>query len=583
MNIEQNKWVLPAIQREFVWKPPQICELFESLMRGYPFGTFLFWKVEAAQSGEWKFYDFVRDFHEKDSPYCPDLGPISERALTAVLDGQQRLTALNIGLRGSISLRRKYGWKTDSNAYPKWYLFLNLITAPISEGDAEPTDVLTKPLHRFKFAEAHLHPYVPGRELWFRVGDILKLTAGPSMLKWLTDKSLQGDDLNAAFETLDRLHQVVHKDTVIYYYEESSAKLERVLSIFVRLNSSGTVLSQADLLHSIIVAQWSKRNAREEIASVLHAINHIGAWCGITQNVVLKAGLMLADVASVGFKVENFTQKNMALLESNWDRIRAALLLTVHLANDFGLDQQTIRAVSALLPIAYYLYRIEADDSYRKHTKFASDREKVRRWLIASLLKPSGIWGSGLDTLLTALREIIRDNSDSGFPTAKLRQMMAQRGKPLTFAEPEVEQLLDSDYNKKGTFLLLSLLYPFVDLRNKFHIDHIFPSSLLTRASLRKADVEAEKIEAMIMRSNRLANLQLMDGAENNEKRKMLPSDWMLLRFPDEAERKHHLYKHDLSSELPITIDGFLEFYESRRDRLRDRVREVLNGSHPIE
>ena len=41
-RIHNNSYVLPAIQREFVWKPEQIERLFDSLMQGYPFGTFLF-------------------------------------------------------------------------------------------------------------------------------------------------------------------------------------------------------------------------------------------------------------------------------------------------------------------------------------------------------------------------------------------------------------------------------------------------------------------------------------------------------------------------------------------------------------
>src|SRR6476620_6259956 len=99
LAIQSSKFVLPAIQREFVWWPEQIEKLFDSLMQGYPFGTFLFWKVQAETSGKFKFYDFVRDYHERDAAHCPDLGSLPNQSLTAVLDGQQRLTALNIGLR----------------------------------------------------------------------------------------------------------------------------------------------------------------------------------------------------------------------------------------------------------------------------------------------------------------------------------------------------------------------------------------------------------------------------------------------------------------------------------------------------
>ena len=40
-RIESHEYVLPAIQREFVWQPEQVCNLFDSLMQGYPFGEFM--------------------------------------------------------------------------------------------------------------------------------------------------------------------------------------------------------------------------------------------------------------------------------------------------------------------------------------------------------------------------------------------------------------------------------------------------------------------------------------------------------------------------------------------------------------
>ena len=37
-RIAKNEYVLPAIQREFVWQPEQVCKLFDSVMQGYPYG-----------------------------------------------------------------------------------------------------------------------------------------------------------------------------------------------------------------------------------------------------------------------------------------------------------------------------------------------------------------------------------------------------------------------------------------------------------------------------------------------------------------------------------------------------------------
>jgi len=117
-RIQSKSYVLPAIQREFVWKPEQIEKLFDSLMQGYPFGTFLFWKVEAATSGKFKFYDFVLNYHQRDAAHCPELGKVHHQSLVAVLDGQQRLTALNIGLRGSMAIKQPNKWWTNSDAFP---------------------------------------------------------------------------------------------------------------------------------------------------------------------------------------------------------------------------------------------------------------------------------------------------------------------------------------------------------------------------------------------------------------------------------------------------------------------------------
>ena len=59
---------------------------------------------------------------------------------------------------------------------------------------------------------------------------------------------------------------------------------------------------------------------------------------------------------------------------------------------------------------------------------------------------------------------------------------MARRGRQLVFDEEEIEDLADMRYGDRLTFALLSLLFPFVDLRNQFHLDHIFPAARFTTA-----------------------------------------------------------------------------------------------------
>ena len=81
------------------------------------------------------------------------------------------------------------------------------------------------------------------------------------MLRWLTDKGLGNEKLNRAYETLDCLYRVVHEKPTVAYYEEKSQDIERVLNIFIRRNSGGTVLAYSDLLLSIAVSQWEELDA----------------------------------------------------------------------------------------------------------------------------------------------------------------------------------------------------------------------------------------------------------------------------------------------------------------------------------
>ena len=283
---------------------------------------------------------------------------------------------------------------------------------------------------------------------------------------------------------------------------------------------------------------------------------------------------MLADVASVGFKVENFNRANMTTLEHAWSEVRRATILTVELAASFGLSEQTLRADSALLPISYYLFKRKPPDNWLGHPTYAAERELIRSWLIRSLLKSSGIWGSGLDTLLTALRDVIRADHMT-FPGDALENVMAGRGKSLSFGPEEVEDLLAMEYGDRRIFPLLSILFPFIDVRQLHHIDHFFPKSQLQRRKLEKAGCDATYVEECLKSRDGLANLQLLEGLLNVSKNDSLPGPWMEATYPDPAQRQAVLDRHDLGF-APATHQDFMPFYNARRERLRVRLSDHL-------
>ena len=569
--IQKHELILPAIQREFVWNHQQVCQLFDSIMQGYPFGAFLYWQIEPETSSQFKFYDFVRTYHQRKSPHCPELPAMGNRKLTAVLDGQQRLTALNIGLYGSMAWKLPYKWWKSPDAFPRRRLYLDLLWRPDEEEEEGRK-------YRFAFRIDEGTEGRQGRtddgECWFLVPDIMSIGRGPSMVRQL-NKWLPQEQVDSAFETLDRLYQVVHTERLVAYYEERSQDIEKVLQVFIRTNSGGTYLSYSDMLLSIAIAQWTKYDARQEIHTHVDDLNQIGRGFEFSKDLVLKAGLMLSDVGNVGFKVKNFKRDNMSNIEERWTEIKRALTLTVQLVSSFGFNGQTLRASSAILPIAYYLYKRDLGDAFLTHSRFEPDRQVIREWIIRGILKASGIWGSGLDTLLMALREVLRSNGTEGFPVRQIRDAMARRGRALSFEQEELEELADMQFSDRRTFALLSLVFPFVDLRNELHVDHVFPAAHITRSKLRRARVPDHRIDHFLERKNGLANLQLLDGPSNLEKGQKMPDVWLSEKHPNEGAR-HAERERRLLGEVPSSIADFDRFYDDRRARLKARIEQLL-------
>lgn len=568
-GVHNSQYVLPAIQREFVWNTDQITTLFDSLMRGYPIGAFLFWKVEPEQAAEFTFYDFITNYHEKNHPYAPTKQIPTGQGATAILDGQQRLTALNIGLYGSHAERQPRKWWTNPDAFPKKRLYLNLLG--VQDAD-EPGMV-----YDFRFltdAEAQVAEGEP--EKWFLVNGVLKLAdSGPAIMAELESRQLSG---RQPFNALYQLYRAVRETNAVNAFLEESQDPNKVLDIFVRVNSGGTPLSYSDLLLSMATNQWRERDAREEVRTLVTELNDLPAGFTFSKDLILKSGLVLIDVPDIGFKVSNFTRSNMSLMEEHWSAIRSSLLTAADLMASFGYSGRTVTADSVVIPVAYYLHRRGLPANYVEASAYAADRLQIRQWVARSLMK-RGIWGSGLDTLLGRLREAIRSHGASAFPAAEIEVAMTKAGKSLNFEEAEISELLDLRYGSQRVFPVLATLYPGLDLTKSFHEDHIFPRSRFTRTKLLRAGVPAEELDAFLAKVDGLPNLQLLQGGPNIEKQAMLPLEWLDgPHFPTPAARTQYENDNDLT-DIPKDITGFLGFYEERRRRLEARLREALGVS----
>lgn len=430
-------------------------------------------------------------------------------------------------------------------------------------------------LYDFRFFETPPASDPVNRAHWFPVHYILDRAFDEqvAILDYLMDNGLVSNDKRPS-RLLSQLHRIVRDKEIISFFEETDQSIDKVLDIFIRVNSGGTILSHSDLLLSIATAQWTDRDARQDIQELVDALNNTGDRFAFTKDVVLKAGLMLTDIPDVGFKVTNFNRANMATLEENWDNIGNALHVATNLLADFGFSAATLTASSVLIPIAYYVRRRNLDSKYLTASKYDADRLQLRHWVVRTLIK-SGIWGSGLDTLLRDLRKTIVEHGADSFPTAAIEATMAARGKPLSFEREELEALVETPYKDKRAFALLSLLFPAIDTRKKHHVDHIFPQSLFTKLRLRQAGVPSDHLNDWEMLFNNLPNLQLLDGQINSEKLNKSPLDWVNDKYADPVIRDHFLAEQDLS-DLPASVVDFPDFYQLRKDRLTTRLMNVL-------
>ncbi|MFZ2166777.1 MAG: DUF262 domain-containing protein [Propionibacteriaceae bacterium] len=580
--VQRNELILPAIQREYVWKPSQVIKIFDSVLRGYPVGSFLSWKVLPETIGKFKFYGFLKDYSGYDKKHNPIVDIPTDREVIAVLDGQQRLTSLNIGLRGTYAYRNPRAWANKSWSYPERRLYLNLL------GEAPENEAGLKYHLAFLTKEQVAQAVEDETKKWFPVSDVFDASEAYQMAQ-IPVKYGVGNDAKAV-EMISLLWQEVHHNQSLHFYEEGDQDIERVLDIFVRVNSGGTVLSYSDLLMSIATAQWKDRDARAAVHDLVDALNTTGQGFDFSQDTVLKSGLVLADVGDVGFKVKNFTTANMVTLEATWDDISTSLRIAAELLSDFGLSDGTLTADSVLIPVAYYIHRRGLTPTYRVSDKREDreDRAALRSWVLRSLIV-RGVWGSGLDTLLRDLRVVIRRDGADHFPLAEIEYAMALRGKSLEVTDALIEDLLALGYGGGRTWAVLATLFDHVDTRMQYHVDHVFPQAQLDAKTLRSVKGEDGSrlyqdavIDELVARRDLLPNLELLPGPENVGKSDTAPDTWVASHYEGADECAAFMKANALPGTLPHAAGDFLDFFDRRRELLVARIKDKLKTQNVV-
>ena len=373
--------------------------------------------------------------------------------------------------------------------------------------------------------------------------------------------------------TLSQLFKVIHTQPSISYYKVKSEELDKVLQIFIRVNSGGTVLSYSDLLLSIATAQWESLDARKEITEFVDYINTIGSGFNVNKDFIMKASLVLTGFSDIAFKVDNFNKQNMLKIEQNWQTIKTSITQAFLLVSSFGFSRDSLKSNNAVIPIAYYLMTIGNPSNFEVSSNTVNNRKKIKKWLTMSLIKRA--FGGQADSILRPLREVIKANGNNEFPLDEIINRLRGTSKTIVFTDDDIEALLELQYGRADTLMVLMMLYPSLDYNNEFHIDHIYPKSKFTKTSLLKKGIVQDKVEEYMNHVNDISNLQLLAAIPNIEKQDKDFEERFAEICPTDTDKIQYR-KINYLPEMQYSYDKFLQFVSDRRKKIKNQLKVEL-------
>lgn len=234
---------LPDIQRPFVWKNAKVRDLFDSMYKGYPVGYLLFWASGVSEDH--------RAIGSDSKQLSPNL---------VIVDGQQRLTSLYAVIRGEPIVRANY--KTE---------LMRIAFNPLEE----VFEVTSAAIERDR-------TFIPDISmLWQEDTDVFEVA--DNFLEGLqSTKEIPREKVKSIRNAISKLYQI---QTFPLTALELSADIseEDVADVFVRINSQGESLNQADFILTLMSVFWDKgrkeleefcRRSRKPSISEASPFNH---------------------------------------------------------------------------------------------------------------------------------------------------------------------------------------------------------------------------------------------------------------------------------------------------------------------
>lgn len=542
---------LPNIQRPFVWNEDQIGRLFDSIMREYPISTLLVWKTKETV----KHRRFIDNYHceiKLTDFYMPE----NLRSKMLVLDGQQRLQSLFIGLKGSYS-------GTDRE------LYFNILSGEA----AAPEDIR----YRFSFIAKTqaAWPWVRFKDIVFSNKLDMKIAQD---IETLAPHPLSSDEKEKLQINVARAKQeFVNNDNITFQELDGidnpdAYKLDDIVEIFIRANSGGTKLGKSDLLFSLLISSWEA--ADREIESLLEVLNQGGF--AFDRDFILKSCLTVLGKGAryeVG-KFRDGTTKEEII--NNWEKIAAS----IKAVRDFVVSKTYIRSDKALpsylalIPLIYFRYH---------HSQKFANAIGMQEYLLRSLV--TGVFGGSPDNLIDKVVRNVHEQQD--FVLSEIFGVIRADNRSLEIT-PEV--IFQQHYGSRTIHLFLNLWYqdfnytPALDA-NGPQIDHIFPQSLLK--TVKDINPDSGKLNILHYRAedrDQIANCMLLTAEENGfgGKCDIPPAQWFdIARFENDEEAQLRYFQLHLIPSDPEfwKLENFDLFILERKNMIADKFSRMLRSS----
>ncbi|MBN8990661.1 MAG: DUF262 domain-containing protein [Rhizobiales bacterium] len=550
---------LPHIQRPFVWEEDQMLRLFDSLMRNYPIQTFLFWRTKDEIKAR-KFMERVEWDADLSDFYDPGKSK-KDVEKVFVLDGQQRLQTLYALFCGAIT--------SVDNRRAEAYFDITSGMVPDDRGL----------LHRVQFSAEPLQ--LP----WYRVADAIARDGQRNSEEVADRINTSMDNLNATAPADKRetpplakerekrvrrnsgqLLSLLREEKYFWIQELDGVANEypydRILDIFVRVNSGGTKLDASDLMFAAMKEAWS--DIEEVIEQTTEMLN--GTNLQFDKTFPLKC-LLVAHGRGAEASPEKFTGPDgdalMTAINTNWARAEQAFQeLRDFLKNDLKIyADKVIRSYNSFIPLFDFLYNNpKPNEATRTLLKAYHYKAQLFGW-----------YSQGTDTVVNALHTIVGKPSPAGFPMTEVKEYFRKRGSATELTRAHMNET-------RLRFILLNQVYvdqmgssPF-DVKfkgNDPHVDHIYPQSMLrSKMGLLSADI------------NHLGNLRFMGATDNIRKRAELPAEYFTRMKSGGMDITKHLLLPNYAGDpkkLAFDVASYKEFRDHRFERMWDILSTTTN------